>query len=218
MVDISDIAMRQGRRRLAALLPATRAQARRAIESGEPGLKSLSMIAEAALAAVSEDNLFALVVHQAPLGGWSAEVVFRDMPAGISNVMGTPSGHPLETREEAEEAVHAILLGILITVSMGSGRMKPPVFELHGFSLDLDPVALAAAHALGELLPTKEQAGQALEALVANLFPDGVTKERLDSLKETEGVPLLSAIYTASACGLLRYPEPAVLPPKSARH
>lgn len=61
-------------------------------------------------------NLDALVIHEHG-GGWVADLLFRVVPEGYPDIIGTPDGHSFDTYETA------LMAGIL---SVSSYRILPP--------------------------------------------------------------------------------------------
>lgn len=197
--------IRAGRRRLRELLPWARAEAAKG--TGRFELKST--LAKATAAYVTEDNLDALIIYPAPLGGWHADMLFKKVPPGVPNTMGTPVEKPCRTRAEAEEAAKAILV-MMLTMAQQAQPPAPPVFMLHDFDVRLLPEAIeAAAQAFPDephAYESKEHAIERIEAVLAALFPEGFSGERFDALDLPNKARFLSVLHIAAVTGVFVYP------------
>ena len=198
--------MREGRQRLRDLLPAARAE----VEAGAAWrYESASAVFEAATPYIREDNFDALVVSPASLGGWHADLHLKRTAIGISDVLGTAVGHPLTTREEAE-AVARLLLVLALQVEKHYAQEqtapRPPAFLLGNLDIALEPAALEAAVLLKKVPETQEEGFQLVEAMVAEVFPGGITKASLDSLSLIGLTRVMSVLHRVAPAGVYAYP------------
>lgn len=171
------------------------------------------------------ERLDGLHIYPGPAGGWHADISFRDLPAGIPNVIGTPKALPCRTRDEAVEAAHAML-------SMFIGMMletegKPSTAKSDNATFIYDGITLRIP--IGMLEAIKEAAGEPM--------PDYV-RQRLSEVREEFGGgpgildfaavsaldrPRLLNLHAIAAMALLagihRWPETVdVGPPAKTQH
>ena len=192
--------MRAGIFLLHEVLPRARIMAR---ESSD--LKAVSALAQAARPYMREDNLAALLVYRTPLGGWIADVLLKDVPPGISNLMGTPTRYPLTTRDEAIE--HGIALISFIIASKDVVDKPNPVFFYFDATFELFPNLLAILQARHARYPSLEDAHVRLKEITIELF--GRRKpcyEGIVALSEDSQKRLSSVCHLASMTGVMRYP------------
>ena len=78
------------------------------------GITALPVARTGRDAAYHPDNLAALVVRRNGRG-WTADVVFENVPFDMPDVVGSPEAFPLPNREIALAAGHRILAMILTT-------------------------------------------------------------------------------------------------------
>lgn len=202
--------MRQGVRRLHGLLPKARAEVRK----GGHSFSEPSAIFEAVLPWIREDNLQALVVHPAPLGGFHTDLVLRQVPPGVSNAFGTPAQTPCRTREEAEQVAYMLLCMALAVEA--KQREAPPVeekdrgFELYDVSLKLPAeiyrIALDAFPQYVDGYGSPEAAVARIEAMLSELFPEGFTMERLKAMSRADQAEVQSVCLISTLSGVYRYP------------
>lgn len=102
--------LRDGRKRLAKLLPGLRKSI--SLSDTSEHMQAKSVFGQAITDRIKEDSFEALVIRQTDRG-WFADLILKGMPTGISNVMGTPEAHPLPSREDAEQAGNAMLRGLM---------------------------------------------------------------------------------------------------------
>jgi len=205
--------MRQGRRRLKNLLPAARAAARRG--DGGP-LQARSGLARAAWPHFRESNLDALVVYTGELGGWHADLRFKNVPPGIPRAIGTPVSAPLGSREAAEETAFRLLAGVRANRAP-AGQQPRPVFLLYGFEIPLDPEAfnevLGALPEAGNGYGSAEAACSRIRELLEEVLPGGVSGEAWMALTDRERQRVCAVLHMAALSEVYRYPPSTPLSP-----
>lgn len=194
----------RGRKRLRELLPWARAEARKT----RPNTTEESALAGVTFPYATEDNLDALMIYPAPLGGWHADVVLKEVPPGIPNAMGTPVGTPLRTRQEAEEHGKAILVGIC---SMPKREIKPgSVFLLFKIAVHLPPLPhelLEFGRRLSADTEAREEAIARIEQLLTEYrLDDSCDVARFNRLDQFEKAFLMAALTRATMAGVYAYP------------
>ncbi|MFG6572146.1 hypothetical protein ACGYLO_11130 [Sulfitobacter sp. 1A13353] len=122
-MQYSDKQMKDGRARLKRLLPEARAYARKAMRNPDIQMQINTAKGMATQRFIRADNFRALVVYRTPRG-WYADLLLKQVPPGVSDVMGTPMSMPHETREEAEEAAVHILQSMCLQSIMNEGLVS----------------------------------------------------------------------------------------------
>jgi hypothetical protein len=95
-------------------------------------------------------------VYRGERGGWFADLTFRDMPPGITSVIGTPVSMPCHSRGEAlAQVIHMVAMVVATEKARDSG-MRPgpsadPVFLMGGLEITIKAAALAEISAIGKL-------------------------------------------------------------------
>jgi hypothetical protein len=205
---------RQGRRRLRELLPWARAEAKK------PGaeIRGKSALYDTTAAYVTEDNLEALLIYPAPLGGWHCDVMFKDVPPAVPNCMGSPVATPFRTRAEAEDHGKWLLVSLLTIAQQPKGNGNP-VFLLYGAVLRLLPEAIAAAaraepDSVDRGYGSKEHAVNRIKETLAEVCPEGFTVDAFNkTMAREKKARLLAVLHIAALSGLFAYPPRLDQPP-----
>jgi hypothetical protein len=217
MADNNDI--RHGRRVLEELLPWARAELDKL--GDKVSFKLESALGQATATYVTEDNLDALLIYRAPRGGWHADVLFKKVPPGVPNVMGTPVASPCRTRSEAEEMAKRLLVTVL-SIARQNKAPSPadPVFKLYDYVFTIPPQLLPLALAVmpeyatgyGSPLQASARVEQALEALC----PEGFDGATFSDWPHDKKAKLLAVLAISTLSGLYVYPMRQHGPPKDA--
>jgi hypothetical protein len=195
------VRMREGKQRLRKLLPI----AKQRLEDERIGVQTVSALAKAQAAHLREDNLEALTVYPAPLGGWHADVILRHTPPGVPNAFGSPVGNPYQTREQAERAALDLLTFTLMIASQEAAPTTP-VFLLYGGEFALAPEILW--HPLAHGFGSKEAAVAKLDDVMQGLFGDArePTTEAFKELSREQMLAMSYTIHRAALDGVFAYP------------
>lgn len=203
--------LRQGRRLLLSLLPAARAKLRKARVDD-----AYSPLAEAQFSHLTDERqLHALLIYEAPLGGWHADLLFDGMPDGYPNTLGTAKQAPARTRREAEDQAQALLVLALDVIAKNQAQApqpQAPVFMLHGWGV---PLSQSMFQVLAQVsdgqarYDSREEAVQRIEEVLAELLPDGFDDDGFKALDFEARTKLLSVLHLAAATGVFRYPPNA---------
>lgn len=162
------------------------------------------------------DNLHALIIRRSR-GGWHADILLRDMPAGVSNVMGTPEHMPLARREDALEAGTAILeqiYKICLENESAYHDVKPGqtrYFEIHGYALGLPAKAIDE---LAERMPPGNDNDEVIqelrkalsELLQPCIVDDSLDTEKFTNLEDARKTSIVSVVASLMAFNDFRYP------------
>lgn len=122
-MQYSDKQMKDGRSRLKRLLPEARAYARVAIRNPDIQMRVNTVKGMATQRYIQVENFRALVIYRTPRG-WYADLLLKNVPPGVSDVMGTPMSMPHTNRDEAEEAAIQILQSMCLQSIMNEGLVS----------------------------------------------------------------------------------------------
>ena len=197
---------REGRQRLVAWLSE--------VEDSDDMVEPLSGLAKATFNAMTMDNLDAILIYQAPKGGWHCDLVLKDMPPGVPNSFGTRVETPCKTREEAEEVGRGLLAATIIHIKARQKPEKPtPVFLLHGAEFKLLPeIFEITRQMMPDMLsdggPYKTAIGaiHRIESVLEQLFPNGFDPDAFNNMDRDRQIVLLSVLHGATLAGVFRYP------------
>lgn len=203
----TDQEWRQGRRRLRDLLPAARAFRR-----NNPGeIETGNSLGAATLPHARLDNLDAMMVYPAPLGGWHADLVFKHVPPGLPNTIGSPVAKPYATRGQAEAGAMRLLAMVLqLEDERAHAEQKSPVFLLHGFAITLPAAVYAKTLAMmpeaRDGYGTVEHAIERIKDALSSLLPQEVTADALNALPREKMASLMAVLLGATLTGFYAYP------------
>lgn len=196
----SDPRTAAGRRLLRILLPRAEERSKTAGYSWKP----MSALGRAQSPYLRVDNIDAVMIYQAPKGGWHGDVVMKQVPVGIPNVLGTPVENPCPSREMAVDMAVSLLAQIIGGERI-KGAVPPPIalpaFLFHGYEVNLVSDIL-------ELIPGYESTEHALKRLGEiehELFPVGVPHDEL-RLEDERFRSFMAVVHMAVKTGVYRYP------------
>ena len=198
---------RRGRRLLRDLLPWARAMAKK--ELARDGARfEFGALGRAQAEHIKEENLDALMIYPAPLGGWHSDILFKNLPPGVPNSMGSQVAHPLRTRDEAEAHGKRLLLSCLLIEQRFAATVEPsgPAFLLFGLEVRLVPEMLEMIEKLAPKLYTYERAANRLTETVAACFPNGCDEARYRALSRDDQSLLMFCIHIAAVSGIFAFP------------
>lgn len=217
MVSYTPKQIADGRVYLAEILPKAKEEL-----ATHPDMRGVanSALAKAAAPYYSESNMGFLIIHQVTTG-WNVDLVFKKMPPGVSDVIGTPSDLPHRTREEAEEhALDLVAYALdLYRQHEGNPNKYPPAFALFNIPIDLTPAIYDAMIAeLPEGFPIRaisygstERAFDRIEEVLEEFLP-GIKRNpkllsrRFNKLPKDDKIRIMSVLHIAALSGVTRYP------------
>lgn len=182
--------------------------------SGE--MKPTSEIGKQSLKWYRVECCIGVHIYQGDKGGWFSDLAFKDLPAGIPAVFGTPSIHPHRSREEAIDAAVAMLALI-------SNRPAPEVapedakvvFEFDELSIIVPSGVIAEINQIPVEWPSVEYVKQRL-VQIRDQFAGGkpFNTEIMDSLSPEDQRVVFSVCAMALVIGMPRFPsKPESEPP-----
>lgn len=210
-VQFSRHQMEVGRRLLKRLLPQAKEQATSTSTSAEV----VSEVAKALVSHLTIDKLDAVVISEATLGGWHADLVFRDLPIGVASVIGSPVQTPLSSWSEANDLAVRLLAYVIQAIDHSDHSEQPPVFEFYNLIFPLNPEILQelVARGIREFLSGAQVIAKLRE------FDSVRTEKLFERESETRQQLLWARVHMAASFGLFRYPEISPLAPASStRH
>lgn len=203
-----------GQRYLQSILPIMRAEVA-TISEDELKMEAISPIAKAFMPHITENNLHALMIYQAPVGGWHADLVLKDTPPGIPNALGTPVASPCATRDEAIEQGHKLVRLALVVARNNHNQPLPienPAFLLYSTNITLFPdlyeKLLSHCPAAMEGYGTPSYAITRLEQVLTRIFGhhDKITIQQIQNLTPEDRLVLMTVVHMAALSGVYRYP------------
>lgn len=208
MSGYTDQEIEEGRALMAAKLTALR----ETIEAGQDvaRLESVSPVGRGLTGCVRIENLDALVIYSRGPLAWYADLIMKDLPAGISNVIGTPVHRPCSCRQEAEEAGDAMLEGILsVAIRNGSRPRTAPdtiPFSLFGIEVLVPAEMVADSLALRSNPPPGLDLNRKdYEGIMGMLCRDIFGENEPDVAFLDAAPDHLKVIFNRVVCGLLSF-------------
>lgn len=160
-------------------------------------------------------NVAGVRIVQGRIGGWLADILLAEVPAGLPDAFGTPVASPLPDRDSALEAA-VTMLAMAALAEPADTRQAPlpdPVLVLHGVFVTVPRVLLDACDAersggAGEA-PNRPRARAELDRFVSDICPAGpLTAKHLEELGEAGRARLYDAACAALSAGILIHPAP----------
>lgn len=221
-VNFGEKAVEKGRKLLKKLLPELRKEI--SIADKDMSLAPTSLLGQSVISRIRLENLDALVIRKSAKG-WHADVIFKGLPVGVSNVMGTPEAHPLPTEADAQAAGRD-LLKQLIRVALENEhayRDTPAkdtrVFELHDYVFQIpgsiiDNIGMIWAAVGHTVIPDAETARGNLSTLLTDLLgEDSFDKDKFTALSVDDQTRVLIGMATLMVFNEFRHPpRPAAEP------
>lgn len=213
----SDKQKADGRKRLKAMMPEAIAWAETAMREPEMEMKVLSGRGQAMTDYVRLDNLKALILYRTARG-WYADLVLKQTPVGVTDVMGTPTDMPLPSREEAEEQGKMILRAACLQAKMNGPAMPdntrnaPRYFSLYGTELKLDGEYLDMLSAVPAMLgqtpaEAREYALERMDEVSAQHgFTEDNVKQRLAAMDQDTFMEVYCLAFMLATVSIVRYP------------
>jgi hypothetical protein len=192
----------QGTLLLQQLLPLAREAKKLAFEK-----HNQTSLMKAAIPYFSENNLQSVIISEAPLGGWIVDVLLKTTPPGVSNILGTPTGYPLTSHEEAVRSGIDIL-SFILSHERTKEETGPPAILYYDSAFTLSREVLAILTAMGcEGYDSADHAYQRLKEITIELFGNRMPSyERITALSDDDKRQLQSVLHMAVINGVLRYP------------
>ena len=167
------------------------------------------------------DNVTGVHIHVNEHGGWYADLLLTNVPAGLPDVIGTPSSSPLTTRDAAIDA--GITLLALVLALAEEPTEKPEgddlrYFDFDSFCIGVPSQVVEAAAADPRLTAVSADTVKAqLNGLLSAAFPEGISEGAYRALPEDAASALNSAIVVALSRGMFRFPPPSEGIPSATR-
>lgn len=171
----------ESRLEAARLLGRLKARARAMVMGG--ATVELSAIGAAMRPYWTERNLSGVYVHETA-EGWYAEIEFRNVPEGLTPIMGTPTHRPCASKAEALEQAQGWLAMVIAAEAgdlEGHGTPLPGegerAFQLDGLMIRLNARVINVAIRAATIARVSPGCAEArLHLLLATDFPAGITE------------------------------------------
>lgn len=214
----SEKQIREGRARLAEARQGARDEAQASLRDPETSVQTGTTLGHTLFSRIKEENLDALIVHRG-VKGWYADVLLKDMPAGLPVVFGTPSKMPHPSRALAEAdgkmmlvtAFRAILEREKIVRDKAPEDIRP--FELYGVTYRIPGEVVDNIQPMVDTMPeefvgTPESVTHRLLSRVAPFVNDEgeMDLKGVDSLSDQEKMAMLANMATLLCMGIFRVP------------
>lgn len=216
-MNFTEEQLEEGRSRLARLLPDAKAEAKADLRKGGTEVEVLTARGQAVDRYIRIDNLEALVVHSSDQG-WYADILLKEVPPGIANVMGTPTSHPLATREEAEEAAATLLrMGAMQSaLNTGASADTPETdvrpFSIYDLTIDLPGEAVDMIVGAGAVIGQSRDEmavysfGRMREVCDRHGIDETTTADAMNSLSDENMMEIVRLSCMLASCGHIAYP------------
>ena len=171
-------------------------------------MESLSGVAEASRYFMRIENAVELHIYSEGPERWYADIVFKDVPKGYSNIIGTPVKAPVRTQAEAIEYAKAMLL-MLRDAEPPKERPAEIVFPFDGVNLSI-PEELYQ-----ELYKKKEEMKDTFsDEYIVDLMERArariggrITVELFNAAAPEDRTAVMVAAMICSLSGRIRWPE-----------
>ena len=173
-----------------------------------------SLMGDSVFSRIREEHIHAVIIYRRP-AGWYADIVFQDVPAGVPNVIGTPTSEPLGSRAEAEDSAWLQFSSLVLQARENATKAPPEDlrhFDLHGNIFTIPGGIVDMAVMSGMLLSdeqrgTPEDAHQRLaEHLRAIMGGDGFSIEKWNAAPDDQKRLVFASIIIQLAMGHHRHP------------
>ena len=179
-------------------------------------LAESSPIGRMAMKHYSRANLMGLHIYHRLPWGWYADVLLKDVPAGVPDAIGVPIRSPLASEEEAHKAgVSLVAFVIAVERWRAEGALGDTLddelrFDFYGIYLGLIPEAIQIAALIADRMGyerSTDDCYKRLDEMKTTLFgTGGIAPKAFDALPETDRLRLLVVIAYSISKGILRCP------------
>jgi hypothetical protein len=169
----------------------------------------MSPLAQGQAQYVTEDNLDALVISPAQLGGWHADLILKRVPPGVPNTIGSPVASPYRTYNEAERHAKTLLVTALM-MGAKADPSRPPAFLFYGFAIPLH--AKIYEETLAKMPPgyrgygSPEAAIARLDEVMDQIAPGRPADVDFNAWDHERKLRVVAILYGAALSGLFAYP------------
>lgn len=218
MSTFSKAEIKDGVRRLKALKARFKSE-----KSLDGKIGDASPLASSLFAHLTPGNFRAVVVYRRSRG-WYADVLLKDLPAGIPDAIGTPLNHPHASREEAEEAAWVnfrMVMHQAVTNEAANAdgpRQDVRVFDLHGMAFRLpgrlvdELAAMATMLSEGQMGTVKEARQRMAGHLEEIMGSDTFIEEKWEAATDQQRNRVMASMIQQMVLGSARYPPNDIEP------
>lgn len=216
MARNKDKAYRDGKRRLQKLKYRAKADARK---SSHTAPNPLSLLGQSLFNHIEECHLDSLMIYETNPGHWYADLVFKKLPLGLPDSLGTPEHRPKSRREDALTEGYTLLVAVFAAIAEKhrAGHDTRPanyrVFELYDISFQIPADAVETCNTTLTGNPafhaySLSDARAYLESAIMDISSgEPFCSAAFDAASEAQRVKLMAAMTTMLIFGVFRYPE-----------
>jgi len=214
MVDYTAHQIAEGKKLLKNLKNKAKKEAEKDLLNTKSYLQPQTLIGQRTLENIKEKNLEALVIHSKNTTDWYADILLKNTPVGVPNVLGTPTHHPEKSEKEAIKSGYIILVSIYKNIlfsnksTSDTKRKNERVFSLYGVDISIPGAVIEEIHKSisnisEEFFPSEEFLITKLQAIIKDKI---LTAEKIDSADKKWQLELYNIITLLLITGIFKYP------------
>jgi hypothetical protein len=210
----------EGKKLLKSLKIKARKDAEKILYDTSSSFMPSTVLGQRTLENIKEKNIEAIVVYNNQQNEWFADILLKNTPVGIPNVLGTPVNSPEKTEKEALKSAYTILVNlykeILLNEKTKSDLRTPNkdrVFILYGNSLNIPGEVIEKFHeflnnAGIEKLFSREELRQQLHKKIKEIqTEEEFNPDDFDRSTKEKREEIISIIIQLLLQGDFKYPE-----------
>ncbi|MNU48751.1 hypothetical protein D3C71_376760 [compost metagenome] len=176
--------------------------------SDNMGMEAISGVAKASQYFMRLENVIEVHIYSEGPERWYADLCFKDVPPGYSNVIGTPVKSPVRTHEEATDFAKAMLL-MLRDSAPPEKRPDEIVFPFDSVDLTIPEEMYQHLVSLREEMKqdfSNEYITDLMERARTRIGGK-ITADRFNSAEQDDKIFVLMAATMCSLAGNIRWPN-----------
>lgn len=152
VVDYTSKQMSEGKKFFRGIKLKARKEAEKQINDINSYLQPKTLLGQRTIENIKEKHIEAVIVYSNKKNEWYADIVLKNTPVGVPNVLGTPVIHPEKTEQDAKKSAYTMLVGLyknIITQERAKHDQKPKnerVFALQDADIVVSGEYLDAVH------------------------------------------------------------------------
>jgi hypothetical protein len=166
-----------------------------------------TLLEAAAFQHVRRESVKAVYVCQNVFGGWIANVVFKGLPLGLSDVIRMRRNCLCRTEQEARTTAIIILADVVKAEQEPPESDALPMFLFHGLNCPIDPVLMEKLHSSTPKNRADWQYARGQLRGVKELFEEDFSPEKFESFDRDTRFDVVCIVYDAAHQGIVLWPE-----------